>query len=84
LKNGLINEDVAEFVAVTAGNVKITVVWDGRKLRQILMDLPVLSLEQEPKETLGMNIANSTKTSKKFYQITRHQIPGGNNLQRMH
>ena len=27
-KNGLMNEDVAEFVAVTAGNVKITVVWD--------------------------------------------------------
>jgi hypothetical protein len=27
LKDGLINEDVAEFVAVTALTVKITVVW---------------------------------------------------------
>jgi len=28
LKDGLINEDVAEFVAVTARPVKINVVWD--------------------------------------------------------
>lgn len=58
-------------------------VYYGRKLGQILRDLPFLSLEQETEETLGMNTASSIRTSIKSYQITEYHIPWGNNLQRM-
>jgi len=74
LKNGLINEDVAEFVADNAGNMKINVVWDTTLYSMLerydsLRDLPFLSFEQETEETLGINIVSSTKTSRKSTRL---------------